>query len=253
MNKSVLYIIRRFFFYCLAGFMAVTLNFIIPRLMPGDPASIMFAQFKGKLKPEALDALKETFGFADGPIILQYFDYLKHLLSGDFGLSISYSKFLKKNIINLKIKPYYESIQSTSSIGVDLDIMLYKKFNNINLIAGINDLISYKKWNTGVIENNKLNYFISTSVLVNNLGLFIEANSLYKENIGFEYNHDDTIFIRFATNVDENFSYGLAFNLDAIELSYAYVPIDKIIGNLNQLSLSFKILGLQQLKGKLKP
>ena len=90
MNKSVIYIIRRFFFYCLAGFMAVTLNFIIPRLMPGDPASIMFAQFKGKLKPEALDALKETFGFADGPIILQYFDYLKHLLSGDFGVSISY-------------------------------------------------------------------------------------------------------------------------------------------------------------------
>ena len=37
--------------------MAITLNFLIPRLMPGDPASIMFAQFKGKLKPEALDAL----------------------------------------------------------------------------------------------------------------------------------------------------------------------------------------------------
>ncbi len=90
MNKSVLYIIRRFFFYCLAGFMAITLNFIIPRLMPGDPASIMFAQFKGKLKPEALDALKETFGFADGPIVIQYFDYIKHLIRGDLGISISY-------------------------------------------------------------------------------------------------------------------------------------------------------------------
>ena len=90
MNKSLIYIIRRFFFYCLAGFMAVTLNFIIPRLMPGDPASIMFAQFKGKLKPEALDALKETFGFADGPIMIQYFDYIKHLLKGDLGVSISY-------------------------------------------------------------------------------------------------------------------------------------------------------------------
>ena len=29
--------------------MAITLNFLIPRLMPGDPASIMFAQFKGIL------------------------------------------------------------------------------------------------------------------------------------------------------------------------------------------------------------
>ena len=90
MNKSLVYIFRRFFFYCLAGFMAITLNFLIPRLMPGDPASIMFAQFKGKLEPEALDALKETFGFADGPLLQQYFDYLKHLFQGNLGTSISY-------------------------------------------------------------------------------------------------------------------------------------------------------------------
>ena len=90
MNKSLIYILRRFFFYCLAGFMAITLNFLIPRLMPGDPASIMFAQFKGKLEPEALDALKETFGFADGPLLQQYFNYVKHLFQGDFGISISY-------------------------------------------------------------------------------------------------------------------------------------------------------------------
>jgi len=70
--------------------MAVTLNFIIPRLMPGDPASIMFAQFKGKLKPEALQALKETFGFTEGPLIIQYFDYIKHLFTGNLGVSVSY-------------------------------------------------------------------------------------------------------------------------------------------------------------------
>ena len=90
MNRSLIYVIRRFFFYCLAGFMAITLNFLIPRFMPGDPASIMFAQFKGKLKPEALEALKETFGFADGPLFQQYIDYLRHLFQGDFGVSISY-------------------------------------------------------------------------------------------------------------------------------------------------------------------
>ena len=37
MNKSVLYIARRFGFYLIAAFAALTLNFIIPRLMPGDP------------------------------------------------------------------------------------------------------------------------------------------------------------------------------------------------------------------------
>ena len=90
MNKSLVYIFRRFFFYCLAGFMAITLNFLIPRLMPGDPAAIMFAQFKGKMKPEVLYSLKVTLGFADGPLLQQYFDYLKHLFQGNLGTSISY-------------------------------------------------------------------------------------------------------------------------------------------------------------------
>ena len=57
MNKSLLFLARRLGFYLIAAFAALTLNFIIPRLMPGDPASIIFARFKGKLKPEAIDAI----------------------------------------------------------------------------------------------------------------------------------------------------------------------------------------------------
>ena len=49
MNKSLIYIIRRLGFYLIAAFAALTLNFVIPRLMPGDPASIIFARFKGKM------------------------------------------------------------------------------------------------------------------------------------------------------------------------------------------------------------
>ena len=80
MNKSVLYITRRFGFYLIAAFAALTLNFIIPRLMPGDPASIIFARFKGKLKPEAIDAMRESFGLTNDPILIQYFSYLKSFL-----------------------------------------------------------------------------------------------------------------------------------------------------------------------------
>ena len=65
MNKSIAYISRRLFFYLLAGFMAISLNFLIPRLMPGDAASIMFAQFKGRMPIENLQALKQTFGFPE--------------------------------------------------------------------------------------------------------------------------------------------------------------------------------------------
>ena len=90
MNKSVLYITRRFGFYLIAAFAALTLNFIIPRLMPGDPASIIFARFKGKLKPEAIDAMRESFGLTNDPIFIQYFSYLKSILKGDLGTSIAY-------------------------------------------------------------------------------------------------------------------------------------------------------------------
>ena len=90
MNKSVLYIARRFGFYLIAAFAALTLNFIIPRLMPGDPASIIFARFKGKLKPEAIDAMRESFGLTNDPVFIQYISYLKSILKGDLGTSIAY-------------------------------------------------------------------------------------------------------------------------------------------------------------------
>ena len=90
MNKSVLYIARRLGFYLVAAFAALTLNFIIPRLMPGDPASIIFARFKGKLKPEAIDAMRESFGLTNDPVFVQYVSYLKGIFKGDLGTSIAY-------------------------------------------------------------------------------------------------------------------------------------------------------------------
>ena len=90
MNKSVLFLARRLGFYLIAAFAALTLNFIIPRLMPGDPASIIFARFKGKLKPEAIDAMRQSFGLTDDPMLVQYFSYLKGVLQGNLGTSIAY-------------------------------------------------------------------------------------------------------------------------------------------------------------------
>ncbi len=83
------FLLKRLAFYGLAAFFAVTLNFLLPRLMPGDAAGAMFARFQGRLSPEALDALRRAIGIADGPLSLQYVHYLRDLLHGDFGISIS--------------------------------------------------------------------------------------------------------------------------------------------------------------------
>lgn len=84
------YIIIRLLFYCTAGMTAVSLNFLIPRLMPGDPASIMFARFQGKMPPESLLALKKSFGLSDETMWVQFWQYLSSLMKGDFGVSLLY-------------------------------------------------------------------------------------------------------------------------------------------------------------------
>ncbi len=77
-----------FFFVCLWA--AVTINFILPRMLPGNPALAMFAKYQGQLNPNALHALEIQFGFSNKPIIIQYLQYLKNLITGHWGLSYTY-------------------------------------------------------------------------------------------------------------------------------------------------------------------
>jgi peptide/nickel transport system permease protein len=81
---------RRLGLYALAAWASLTVNFFLPRLMPGDPVSTMFASFQGQLAPEAIDALRRAYGFTDGPLLEQYVTYLGHVLRGDLGVSIAY-------------------------------------------------------------------------------------------------------------------------------------------------------------------
>ncbi|HVZ71139.1 MAG TPA: ABC transporter permease [Polyangia bacterium] len=81
---------RRLVFYLVSAWASITLNFAIPRLMPGDPAAALVARFKGQLAPESLRALRHAFGLVPGSTFKQYFTYLAHVLRGDLGLSIAY-------------------------------------------------------------------------------------------------------------------------------------------------------------------
>ncbi len=85
------FLLRRLVFYLIALWAAITLNFLLPRLMPGNPALLMLARYKGRLTPAALRAFAAAFGFAThGSILAQYGQYLASLLRGNLGLSIAY-------------------------------------------------------------------------------------------------------------------------------------------------------------------
>jgi peptide/nickel transport system permease protein len=82
--------VRRLGFFLLTLWAAVTLNFILPRMMPGNPAVAMIAKFKGGVSPQALKALEEQFGvFTHQSLVSQYFAYLGNMATGKFGVSTS--------------------------------------------------------------------------------------------------------------------------------------------------------------------
>jgi peptide/nickel transport system permease protein len=90
----VRYFLRRLGFFVATLWAAVTLNFLIPRLQPGDPAEAMASRLAGQNKqvtPEQLHALRLMIGQPEGNVFQQYVDYLGNVVHGNLG--ISYSSF----------------------------------------------------------------------------------------------------------------------------------------------------------------
>jgi peptide/nickel transport system permease protein len=83
------YLMRQVSLYLLAAWASLTLNFILPRTMPGDPVTALIARMHGRINAQQIEAIKAAYGFSNGPILEQYFQYLSHALRGDFGISIS--------------------------------------------------------------------------------------------------------------------------------------------------------------------
>jgi peptide/nickel transport system permease protein len=87
----VRFLLRRLGFFVLTLWAAVTINFFIPRLMPGDPASAMMARFKGHVSPTAIKALQVAFGVDNHQSLpSQYLEYLRNTVTGNFGTSLTF-------------------------------------------------------------------------------------------------------------------------------------------------------------------
>jgi peptide/nickel transport system permease protein len=84
------YLARKTLVYGVTFVVAVTLNWLIPRLMPGDPVQRMVARAAVQ-HPETIASMTEyyerTFGL-DLPIWQQYLNYWAALFRGDLGTSV---------------------------------------------------------------------------------------------------------------------------------------------------------------------
>ena len=72
--------------YLLVFIVAVTLNFFLPRLMPGNPLALLAGVDVGLMTPEERAEVIIEAGL-DQPLWKQYFKYIGNLLRGDFGYS----------------------------------------------------------------------------------------------------------------------------------------------------------------------
>ena len=85
------YQVRRLEFFVITLWAALTINFILPRVMPGNPAQAMLVRYHGRVSPQTIHTLEVALGLNNHqPILQQYVQYLGNTLTGNFGTSVTF-------------------------------------------------------------------------------------------------------------------------------------------------------------------
>ena len=92
MRGIVAYIGRRVLIFVITVFIAVSVVFFVPRWLPGDPLSAVYAKMAGvgggAISQELIASYRQRFGL-DQSIYQQYIHFWERLFRGDLGYSIA--------------------------------------------------------------------------------------------------------------------------------------------------------------------
>lgn len=87
------YYTNKIAWYVATFIIAVILNFVLPRLMPGDPVSVIAARsVAGMTDSTAIQKVYEEYAekfSINEPMTTQFFSFIKNAVKGDFGVSFS--------------------------------------------------------------------------------------------------------------------------------------------------------------------
>ena len=95
----------------------MTITFFLMKLMPGSPFN------DEKLTPQQTEILNEKYGLND-PVIVQYVNYIKNVVTGDFGNSFQYNNQPVWDLIGPRLIPSIEMGITAMIIGVILGVIL---------------------------------------------------------------------------------------------------------------------------------
>lgn len=122
------YFVRKLGFYVIALWAALTLNFVIPRLLPGNPVDILLAKLQqrgGQVTPETRTAYELLLGGdSSQPWIAQYGNYLVNIARGDLGVSVSYFPTPVSEVIGSSLPWTIVLVGIATIIGAVLGVLL---------------------------------------------------------------------------------------------------------------------------------
>lgn len=83
-------ILRKLAFYLVTAIAAVTIDFLIPHAMPGNPVAAVLTRMQGNVTPATIRGLELAYGINSHQSLLsQYLTFWGHLLHGNLGISTS--------------------------------------------------------------------------------------------------------------------------------------------------------------------
>lgn len=91
-RRNVAFVARRLGLFLLTLWAAVTINFLLPRLMPGTPADAILAKLaqNGPVSDATKTAVEAQLGVPTGNLAEQYLQYLGQVVTLDFGVSYTF-------------------------------------------------------------------------------------------------------------------------------------------------------------------
>ncbi len=177
------YALRRLGFFVVTLWVALTINFALPRLMPGNPAIAMMARFRGRVNGNVLKALEIAFGVnTKQGLISQYFSHLGNTLTGHFGISLTFYPDSVSHVV-------FSALPWTLGIVGVTTVLAFLLGTLVGMTSG---------WRRGSMLDSVLPpVFVITSAFpyfwIALLAILLFPITLHVLPIGFGYSNTDTI------------------------------------------------------------
>jgi oligopeptide transport system permease protein len=111
------YVLKRLGYMVLSLFIIMTITFFLMKLMPGSPFNDQ------KLSEDQKHILNEKYGLND-PVPVQYVNYMKNVVTGDFGNSFQYNNQPVWDLISPRLIPSMEMGITAMIIGIVVGVIL---------------------------------------------------------------------------------------------------------------------------------